>query len=126
VGSSPVTVTALGRMVAASGGGSHLVKIVQASTGVDVPGGSVTVNVGTGTAGTFAYATLSSPVTLSANTSYYVVTQETNGGDTWYDYNSSVLTTNVATVTSAVYNSGPSYVAPGSTGQTYGPVSFLY
>jgi hypothetical protein len=126
VGAAPITVTALGRIVTGSSGGSHIVKIVQASTGADVPGASVTVNVGTGTPGTFAYATLSSPVTLSANTAYYVVTQETFGGDSWYDYNSSVQTTSVATATSAVYSSGASYVALGGPGQAYGPVDFVY
>jgi hypothetical protein len=126
VGAAPITVTALGRMVAGSNGGNHLVKIVQASTGTDVPGASVTVNVATGTPGTFAYATLSSPVTLSANTAYYVVTQETFGGDPWYDYDSSVQTTSAATVTSAVYSSGSSYVTLGSTAHTYGPVSLQY
>ncbi len=126
VGSAPITVTALGRMVAGSNGGSHIVKIVQASTGTDVPGASVTVNVGTGTPGMFAYAMLSSPVTLSANTAYYVLTQETFGGDSWYDYNSSVQTTSVATATSAVYSSGASYVALGGPGQAYGSVDFEY
>jgi hypothetical protein len=127
VGAAPITVTALGRMVAGSNGGSHLVKIVQASTGTDVPGASVTVNVGTGTPGAFAYATLSSPVTLSANTAYYVVTQETSGGDSWYDFtNTSVQTALVATATSAVYSSGSSYITLGSPGQTYGPVDFEY
>ncbi len=126
VGAAPITVTALGRIVTGSSGGSHIVKIVQASTGADVPGASVTVNVGTGTPGTFAYATLSSPLTLSANTAYYVVTQETFGGDSWYDYNSSVQTTSVATATSAVYSSGASYVALGGPGQAYGPVDFVY
>jgi hypothetical protein len=91
-----------------------------------VPGASVTVNVATGMPGTFAYATLSSPVTLSANTAYYVVTQETLGGDSWYDYDSSVQTTSAATVTSAVYSSNSSYVTLGSTAHTYGPVSLQY
>ena len=104
VGAAPITVTALGRIVAGSNGGSHIVKIVQASTGADVPGASASVNVGSGTPGTFAYATLSSPVTLSANTAYYVVTQETFGGDSWYDFDSSVQTTSAATATSAVYS----------------------
>jgi hypothetical protein len=85
------------------------------------------VNVGTGTPGTFAYATLSSPVTLSANTAYYVVTQETSGGDSWYDYNSWVQTTSAANMTSAVYSIGSSsYVTLGSPGQSYGPVDFKY
>jgi Concanavalin A-like lectin/glucanases superfamily/Bacterial Ig domain/Chitobiase/beta-hexosaminidase C-terminal domain/Bacterial Ig-like domain (group 2) len=127
VGASPITVTALGRMVVAGNTGSHVVKIVQEANGVDVAGGSVTVNTGIGTPGSFVYAPLSSPITLNANTSYYVVTQEMMGGDQWYDYNNSILqTTNVASINSAVYNSGSSYITPGSMGQTYGPVNFLY
>ncbi len=125
--SSPVTVTALGRMVAGTSTATHVVKIVQASNGADVPGASVTVNVAGGAAGSFVYGTLASPVTLSANTSYYVVTQETFGGDQWGDYNdTTVQGSSVAMVSSAVYGTGASYTAPGSIGQTYGPVDFLY
>ena len=126
VGNSPIVVTQLGRIVAGTSTGTHLVKIVQASNGADLPGGSATVNVSGGTAGTFVYSSLASPVTLSANTSYYVVSQETLGGDQWYDYNTTVQTTSVAAVSSAVYSGTSSYITPGSWWQTYGPVNFLY
>ena len=125
VGTSPVTVAALGRFVAGTSTATHVVKIVQAS-GTDLPGASASINVATGTAGTFAYVALASPITLNANTSYYIVSQETQGGDQWYDYNTIVQTTTVAAVSSAVYGNGSSYTAPGSTGQTYGPLDFLY
>ncbi len=126
IGSSPVVVTELGRVVAGTSTGTHVVKIVQASNGTDLPGASALINVAGGTQGAFVYTSLGSPVTLNANTSYYVITQETQGGDQWYDYNTAVQTTSVATVSSAVYNSGSSYIAPGSIGQTYGPVDFVY
>ncbi|MBV8902183.1 MAG: hypothetical protein JOZ22_00980 [Acidobacteriia bacterium] len=78
------------------------------------------------TPGSFVYGSLPFPVTLNANTLYYILTQETAGGDQWYDYNTTVQTTSVAGVVAAAYNSGSSYVAPGTSGQTYGPVSFQY
>ncbi len=127
VGPSPLTITALGRYAVPGNSGTHTVKVVQAASGVDVPGGSASVNLAGAIAGGFVYSTLLSPITLSANTEYYVVSQEVFGGDQWYDYNTIVQTTNAGTVISAVYDNGPfSYIAPGSAGQTYGPVDFRY
>ena len=43
VAGNPVTVSQLGRMMAAGNTGMHTVKLVKASDGLDVPGGAVTV-----------------------------------------------------------------------------------
>jgi hypothetical protein len=72
VGATPITVTQLGRLYV-SGGGTHTLKLVLASTGQDVPGGSVSLSILGGTPGQFQYASLASPVTLAANTAYYVL-----------------------------------------------------
>jgi hypothetical protein len=56
--------------------------------------------------GQFQYANLSTPVTLTANTPYYAVSQESVGGDTWYDWNTFVTTSTAATGVYAVYGSG--------------------
>ncbi|MBV9746513.1 MAG: immunoglobulin domain-containing protein, partial [Acidobacteriia bacterium] len=125
-GANPVTVTALGRIVAPGNSSIHLVKIVNASTGTDIPGASASVNTAGGSPGDFVYAPLASAIVLSTNTTYYILTQETQGGDQWYDYDTLVWTTTVATVTSAVYGPGTTYVTPGYPGQTYGPVDFQY
>src|SRR4029077_11052517 len=93
VGSADLTVTDLGRIVVAGNSGTHTVKLVDAATGLDVSGGSVSVSMAGGTPGQFQYATLSSPVTLLANHSYYLVSQEISGGDTWYEYNTTASTT---------------------------------
>jgi hypothetical protein len=108
VGSAPLTVTALGRIFVSGNSGSHVVKLVQ-SNGTDVQGGSVTVNMSGGTQGQFVFTNLASPVTLNANTGYYLVSAETQSGDQFYDYNTTVSATSAVAVTSAVYFNG-SYV----------------
>ena len=125
IGSSDITANSLGRIVVAGNSGTHTVKIAD-STGTDVAGGSVSVSMSGGTPGSFVYGNLASPVTLSAGATYYILSQEASGGDQWYDYNTTVQTTSVASVTSAAFGSGSPYSAAGSAGQTYAPVDFLY
>ncbi|MBL9212134.1 MAG: S8 family serine peptidase, partial [Opitutaceae bacterium] len=43
IGASPVTVTELGRIMASGNSGTHTVKLVKVSDGLDVPGGSVSI-----------------------------------------------------------------------------------
>jgi predicted outer membrane repeat protein len=125
VGSSNLTVTQLGRMMVAGNTGTHTVKLVDTATGQDVA--SVDVSMAGGTPGQFQYATLSSPVTLLAGHTYYLVSQEVAGGDQWYDWDSSVTTTSAASV-------GPVWSSDGSTwnpfapasGNEYGPVDLKY
>jgi len=126
VGGTPLTVTGLGRIVAPGNTGSHLVKLVNASTSQDVSGGSVSVPTSGGTAGSFVYATLTTPVTLSANTTYYIVSQETNGGDQWYDWNTTITTTNVAVDAASIWGTSGYNVVSGSSIHAYGPVDFQY
>ena len=103
VGPAPLLVTGLGRIAVAGNTQSHTVKLVDAATGMNVPNGVASVTPWNATPGTMAYAALPATVTLNANQTYYVMSQETFGGDQWYDYNSTVQTAAVATVTSAVY-----------------------
>lgn len=127
VGPSPLTIVTLGRAFAPGNSQIHVVKIVEAATDADLPGGSVMVNMAGGTvAGDFVYARLASPVTLNPNASYFVVGQETMGGDQYYDNDTMILTTSAAVATSSIYGDGTSYLADGPAGQTYGPVDFQY
>ncbi len=105
---------------------SHAVKLVLASNGTDVIGGSATVNTSGGTAGNFAYANLAYPITLAANTSYYVLSQETDGQDKWYDYDTTVTTTSVATVDYATYILNGNYVNTAPVNHEFVPVDFIY
>jgi List-Bact-rpt repeat protein len=125
VSSSPVTVNALGRINVAGSTGSHMVKLVRASDGTDLPGGSASVTVGGGTGGQFQYTSLASPVTLSANTSYYLVSQEVNGGDSWYDHGT-LSSTSAAAVNSSVYFYNGAWIPLDGPNTSYGPPNFLY
>jgi hypothetical protein len=127
VGSSPITVTALGRMMAGGNTGTHTVKLVKTSDGTDVAGGTVSIAMSGGTAGHFRYANLSSPVVLSAGTTYFVMSQETSGGDSWYYDDTIITTTSVATETAGAWGFGAGqWFLNGGAGQTYGPVDFQY
>ncbi len=128
VGANPLVIAELGRWVVSGNSGSHTLKLVDAATNLDVPGGSVVVNTAGAPVG-FKYGTLSSPVTLAAGASYYLVSSETSGGDLWYD-NGSILTTTgtaVATITGHAYGYGTnSYIGFNSPNASYGPLDFRY
>jgi hypothetical protein len=133
VGASPITVTALGRIFVAGNSGTHIVKLVSAANGTDVPGGSVSLSMSGGVPGQFKYANLSSPVVLAAGATYYVASQETAGGDYWHNYDTTLTTTSVATDLSTVYkmavnygSGGTPWTSYGTAGQTFGPVDFTY
>lgn len=124
VGTQNVTVNALGRIYITGNTGTHQVKLVNA-TSVDVPGASVSINMTGGTSNKFKYAALASPVTLTANTSYFLLSQETAGADQWYDV-SQVAGTNVANVNGSAYNTYFGYTTTPPSNTSYVPVSFLY
>src|SRR6185369_16904131 len=71
-------------------------------------------------------ATLATPVILSANTSYYLVSQETLGGDVWANETTTVTTKSVATCNGAMYNSTGSWTFRVGANTTFGPLDFLY
>jgi hypothetical protein len=126
VGSNPLSVSSVGRICVAGNSGMHTVKFVNISDGgTDVPGGSAVVNMAGCTAGQFVYAALSTPITLPAGNNYYLVSQEQNGGDQFYDQGGISATTDAA-VTHAVYFSGSSWITPGGANTSYVPPTFAY
>jgi hypothetical protein len=125
MGANPVTVTKLGRFMANGNRGTHVLKLVQ--NGLDVPGGSVAVAMSGGTVGQFVYANLSRSVVLTAGMTYYLVSEEMEEGDTWYDADTRVTTTGVATENGYASGLGPGAWYYGETPcQTFGPVDFVY
>jgi|GEM_PF-1605698 len=132
VGGSAITVTQLGRYFISGNSGTHTLKIVRASDGVDQ--GSTSINMSAGAADSlgFKYAALGSPVTLAANTVYYIVSLEVVGGDQWYGgqgIEPILATTGVATINSAIYwktQSGGAWATEGSAGYSFVPVNFKY
>lgn len=128
-GAAPVTVTSLGRWVVAGSAATHTVKLVLASTGVDVAGGSVAVNTTGAVGDAFKYVDLASPITLSPNTVYLLVSSEPGSPEQWLDATTDLATTAVAVNTGTAYNVSPSggtWVQGGSVGLAYVPLSFRY
>jgi hypothetical protein len=127
-GTKYLSVSSLGRFVLSGNTQAHLVKIVDASTGLDV--GSVTINTSGAPAGKFAYAALSSPVALVPGIPYYIVSQETSGGDSWYDSNTTVTTTLDASaigwVSGGLTTPSENWSLGTTANQEFGPVDFLY
>jgi hypothetical protein len=140
VGPNPIMVTQLGRIVAPSNSNVHTVKIVSPVTtpvpnlrvaGVDRVSVSVTTvaQLDQSNVGKFAWTPLMQPFELQANTIYFIVSSETDGGDLWYE-EQPFPTTAVAALQYSVYT-----VVSGtdqgkyelfSAGKVYVPVSFRY
>jgi len=66
-------------------------------------------------------------VVLNANAAYFIVSDETAGGDHWYDWDTRVQTPPVGVVTRAVYGLGSSFtVVQSSSGRSYVPLNFQF
>jgi len=124
VGANSLTVETLGRIVIMGNSQIHTVKIVDAG-GIDLPNAFVSVNLAGGTPGTFVYSPLTPPVTLNASTKYYIVSQEIQGLDQFYNHDTVVQTTDAGTIPSPV-RGGPPYVEDSVANRAYGVVNFQY
>ena len=127
-GSTPITVTALGREYISGNTRLHPLKLVDSSGHILA---STIVNMSNGTADSngFKYGVLQHPVTLAAHTTYYLYSTESNGGDQWYDYATNISTTSVAAINNAVYGlqtNLSSLNSVGGSGNSYDPLNFLY
>lgn len=122
-----ISVTKLGRWILGTlTTQQHTLKLVDAATGVDVPGGSTVVATDGMPVHTYSFAPLAAPVTLAAGHSYYLVSLENS--DSWYDYPTTLSTTpgGDVTINCAVKNTTGatgSYVTVGTTGNCCGPVA---
>ena len=92
-----------------------------------MPGGSASVNMIACTSGRFVYTTLpGGPLSLAANTAYYLVSSESPGGDRWATSNTTITTTPVATCNGALLSNGASWTLRPPANTTFGPVNFKY
>lgn len=120
-GANGMTVSSLGRICISGNTGVHQVELVQASNGQGVPGASVSISMTGGTAGEFSFVALASPIALQPNTAYYLVSEETYGGDEWYDVNG-VSATSAGSVNAAVYSSdGTHWYTGGGANSSFVP-----
>lgn len=87
VAASNFSITELGRWVVSGNSQSHVLRIQSITSGGTVvnPIDSVTVNTSGAPVGAYLYGTLSSPVSIVSGTTYLISSDETSGGDQWYD-----------------------------------------
>jgi hypothetical protein len=124
VGEAALNVSSLGRICIAGNSLTHTVKLVNAGTKQDVASAQVTMSGCA--AGQFVYSALSGTVTLSAGTSYYLVSQEAAGNDQWYDFGP-VSSTSDAAVNNSVYSvDGASWIGINGPNTSYVPPNFQY
>jgi hypothetical protein len=125
-GPEAVTVTALGRVFITGNAQNHNLVLVDKSTGATVA--SALWTPGGGVHNQIKHVDLAAPVTLAANTEYYLATQETSGGDYYYSFDTTVTTTSAASVLNAVYNTRSTWTSVSTpiANKTYGPVGIKY
>lgn len=121
------TITQLGRWKIAGNSQVHT-NTIRDSGGALL--GSVAVDMSTATAGQFNFATLGSPIAVTAGNTYYVMTTEINGGDQWYNDNVG-QTGSVSTDFTAMESSFTSGYYDGSlhavnASSIYGPTNFKF
>lgn len=113
-------VTRLGRWKVSGNSGSHALRIHRASDKVEMA--SVSVNLSSGSAGAYVWADLASPVLLSANTKYYLTSEEVVSGDQWYNSPGTNYTGTGCSSFGAVYRSGGTWGEASANGTGYVPV----
>lgn len=135
VGAIDLTVTELGRWCYSGNKGSHRL-VLTTSTNPPVVVSETTVSLLGAKPGQFVYASLPKPVTLTANTGYYLLSYEPNTClDTWGDYVAEDRSLATLTTTTAAAVTG-NLLADDLTRDkqygnndplvSYGPVNFKY
>jgi len=108
-GDYPLTVFSLGRLFYEGNAGTHTLKLVDAATGADVEGSEVTVNMEGGTVDQIVYADLAAPITLAANSTYYLLSSEDVAGESFGDCCDNLFAASGAAVNGYVYHDGSAY-----------------
>lgn len=131
IGAVPFKIQTLGRGFNLGLTGIHEVRLIDGATQAEI--GHASVDMNSPEENGFKYAPLVpadvtvQEVIVAADSTYYIVSQEFNGGDEFYDQNTIVQTRPEAKVVSGVYTDSPgSYSLVGAEFHSYGPVSFQY
>jgi O-glycosyl hydrolase len=126
-GSAPLRVTSLGREYISGNSQTHILSLYRASDHALLGSTSIDMSRGSADRLGFKYASLSSPIVLAAHTTYFLMSSETNGGDQWYDLDSTVLLGAGASVNGPAWTSdGTTFTAYTPRSTSYGPVNLLH
>jgi len=128
-GPASITIQKLGRAFALGMTTPHRVRLIDAASKQELGATSVDNNspVG-GFSDMFKYGDLNPPVTLAPGTAFYVLSEEFNNGDRFYEQDETVSGRAEATISSAMESNsqGTVYTPANTIGHTYGPVDFQY
>lgn len=120
-----ITVTDIGRWVVSGNSGTHTVYII---SGTGTVFGSASVNTSGAAVADYKYASVT-PFSLLNNTTYYIVSSETNGSDQWYDLNTTYTSDSHTTAGQPTIWAGCAGVISfpaSSAGHTYVPPNFKF
>ncbi|OPZ86471.1 MAG: putative major pilin subunit [bacterium ADurb.Bin429] len=128
VGASPLTVTALGRLFITGNAGTHTLGIVKTSDSSVVTSVSITAGGAGAVNNQHQWVTLPAPVTLAASTGYTMLTQETSGGDQWFEVSAISLTSAASSPASRYAGNFPAVggLNQNGTNNSYAHPSFKY
>ncbi len=126
IGAKRIQAIGVRRAVVAGNSQVHRVRIIDKASGMEVAGGDVpTAGVG---AGAFAQADVTPGRILDANTTYYILSDESGTGDEFFDASNSLISTTMAVSRQfAAYGDfAGTYVESPVNKQAYGPVDIIY
>ena len=87
----------------------------------------MSVNLTYWRAGQFKYGKLAAPVVLQAGQIYYIVSNETSGGNSWHNEQTQVSTTSAVSAIRPVWGNGPgSWNMLDTPGKEFGPMDMKY
>ncbi|MEO8577591.1 MAG: hypothetical protein ABI556_12855 [Gemmatimonadales bacterium] len=128
VGADDLDIVEIGRPFGVGNMQTHKIKIIDAAA-ANAELGSVMVDTTKPprSVGQFQYLPLAQKVTLAAGGTYYILSEETSGGDDFYRHDATVgLATNVATVLGAYFEQPPGTFTQDMQAPMIYPVDFKY
>ena len=129
VGPGSITIQKLGRAFDLGMATAHRLRIIDASSKMELGSTSVDINSPTGGYNDqFKYGDLNPPVPRAPGEDFYVLSEEFNNGDRFYEQDETVSTRAEARIMSAMESDtqGVTYTPANGIGHTYGPVDFQY
>jgi lysophospholipase L1-like esterase len=129
-GPEPVGLYEMGRWAVLGNSSEHTIRLVRAADQALVA--SVTINTAEVTPGQYVFARVDPPVALAAQTSFYLVSSEADGGDAFHDGTTTADASAGITIdgsvratydTDALDISQWAFVLDGAPGTIYGPVN---
>ncbi len=122
---SPLIVSALGRWMLPGNSQAHTIKFIDAATGLDVPGSTVTLNMAGKPPNAFAYEALAVPITLDVFHTYYLVSLE-GGADELLNTGANLTYAPVGFIFAGGEWGGNGFVRWGGANTCNGPLDFIY